>query len=159
MCPCSSTLTLSGLSALNCKASTSFSVICNSCPWIFWISGLFNIVVIKHNFIFSSDISFDIINTFFLFIKAVYAAKLIANLLFPAFDGIAYAIVSPFLTPLKTCVKIGNGNFNPLAKLFEPSSIKLVRFLFNIVCLNFSVTVTWFIADSTSSTDISSYNS
>jgi sugar/nucleoside kinase (ribokinase family) len=58
-------------------------------------SGLFIIVVIRHSFIFSSDISLEINKTFFLCIKAIYAAKLIVNLLLPEFDGIAKAIVSP----------------------------------------------------------------
>ena len=119
---------------------------------------MFRIVVIKQSFIFSSDISFEIIKTFFLCTNAVYATILMVNLLLPAFDGIAKAIVSPFLIPLKTLVRIGNGISKPCVKLFAPSSKNWVSPLFNIADLNFPVTVTWFIAASTSSIDILSYS-
>ena len=72
----------------------------------------------------------------------MYAAIFTVNLLFPAFDGIAIAIVSPFLIPLKTCVKIGNGKLNPFAKLLSPRSKKSVKFVLSTDCLNLSVTVT-----------------
>ena len=97
------------LSGLNLNSNNSVSDTCTSCPCIFFISGLFIIVVIKHNFIFSSDISFDITSTFFLCTNAVNAAISIVSLLLPLFEGIAYAIVSPFLIPLNTSVNIGNG--------------------------------------------------
>ena len=81
----------------------------------------------------------------------MYAAIFTVSLLLPAFEGIAIAIVSPFLIPLKTCVKIGKGKLKPLAKLLSPLSKKLVKSVFNTACLNLSVTVTWFVAFSTSS--------
>ena len=105
----------------------------------------------------SSDISFDIIKTFFLWTNAVYAAKFIVNLLLPELEGIANAIVSPFLNPLNTPERIGNGNSNPFVKVLSPISKKLVKSLFKTACLNFPVTVTWFTALSTSSTDIDLY--
>ena len=111
---------------------------------------LFTIVVIKHNFIFSSDISFDTINTFFLCLYAIYVAISIVNLLFPEFDGIAYDIVSPFLIPLNTLLNIGNGSVNPEFKLFSPDNKKSVTFVLNIDLLNFSVVVICTIASFTS---------
>ena len=155
--PFSSTFTFLVSSGLNLNSKSSPSVLLISWPWSFCISGLFIIVVIKHSFILSSDISFDIIKTFFLWTNAVYAAKFIVNLLLPELEGIANAIVSPFLNPLNTPERIGNGNSNPFVKVLSPISKKLVKSLFKTACLNFPVTVTWFTALSTSSTDIDLY--
>ena len=156
--PFSSTFTFLASSALNLNSSISPSVLLSFCPCNFCISGLFSIVVIKHNFIFSSDISFEITNTFFLSTKAVYAAKLIVNLLFPEFDGIAYAIVSPFLIPLNTEFNIGNGSFNPVVRLLSPSFKNSLKSEFSTDDLNLFVIIICSIAFSTSSTDICAYN-
>ena len=61
----------------------------------------------------SSDISFDIIKTFFLWTNAVYAAKFIVNLLLPELEGIANAIVSPAMEFKSEGLILGLG-----AKLF-----------------------------------------
>ena len=157
--PSSSVFTSEPSSALNLNSSSSPSVLCNFLPWIFWISGSFIIVVIKHNFIFSSDISFEIIKTLFLCTNDKFATRLIVNLLLPELEGIATAIVSPFLNPLNSFVKRSNGNGIPVVKLFSPVSRNSVRPLFSTALLNFSVAVTCSTALSTSSTDIWSYNS
>ena len=156
--PSSSTFTFFTSSGLNLNSSNSPSVFVILIPCTCCIASLFKIVVIKHNLIFSSDISFEIINTFFWCTKAVWAAISIVNLLFPALDGIANAIVSPFRIPLNTLVKIGNGKGSPLVKLFSPNCKKVVNPSFNTALLNFSVSFTWITAFSTSSTDILSYN-
>ena len=83
----------------------------------------------------------------------------IVNLLLPAFEGIAKAVVSPFLRPLKVEDKIGNGMLNPFVKLLSPFSKKSVKLLFSTACLNFCVTLTCVIAFFTSCTDILLYNS
>ena len=70
------------------------------------------------------------------------ATKFIVNLLFPEFDGIANAIVSPFLIPLNTLLNIGNGKSKPDVNSFCPFTKKSVTFEFNIACLNLPVTVT-----------------
>ena len=49
----------------------------------------------------------------------------IVNLLLPELDGIANAIVSPFLKPLKTLERIGNGNASPFVKVLSPISRKV----------------------------------
>ena len=75
---------------------------------------------------------------------------MIVNLLFPEFDGIAYAIVSPFLIPLKTSLNIGKGSSKPVVRELSPANKKLVIFLLKTALLNFSVVVICTIASLTS---------
>ena len=87
----------------------------------------------------------------------MYAAISIVNLLLPLFDGIAYAIVSPFLIPLNTSVNTGNGYDKPFANSFSPLSKKFTSPSLKTADLNFCVTLTCSIVSSISSGDILSY--
>ena len=84
-------------------------------------------------------------------------AKFTVNLLLPAFEGIAYVIISPFLKPLKTLVIIGKGSGTPSLNSFLSSSQKAAISLFKTDWLNLFVTLICLIAASTSSADISLY--
>ena len=98
-------------------------------------------------------------STFFLCTKAIHAAKFIVNLLLPELDGIANAAVSPFLIPLKTFVRIGNGNSKPFVSSLSPLTKNPVKSLFSTALLNFSVAVTCSTVAFTSSTVIFPYKS